>query len=326
MFIGVDIGGTKCAVTIGKKNRDGSFEILEKNKISTAEYVLPEKILEVLAEDIEKLIFKYKEIDAIGISCGGPLDSENGVVLSPPNLPGWDNVYIVKFFEERFNIKTYLQNDANACALAEWKFGAARGLKNVIFLTFGTGMGAGLILDGRLYSGTNDMAGEVGHIRLRDDGPVGFGKSGSFEGFCSGGGIAKLGKEKARKLFSEGRSCGFCKSEAELESITAKSISESAFAGDADAIEVYKHSANMLGAALSILIDVLNPQMIVIGSVFTRAYDLMYDEVRRVIDSETIGRSNAVCKISKAELGEQIGDYAALSVAVNGFEGNEKND
>ena len=113
--------------------------------------------------------------------------------MSPPNLPGWDNIDIVKQIKTHFGVPVHLQNDANACALAEWKFGAGRGTKNMVFLTFGTGLGAGLILDGKLYSGTNDNAAELGHIRLDRFGPVGFGKTGSFEGFCSGGGIAQLG-------------------------------------------------------------------------------------------------------------------------------------
>jgi glucokinase len=102
--------------------------------------------------------------------------------------------------QNKFNSQDFLQNVSNACALAEWKFGAGKGCKNMIFLTFGTGMGAGLILDGRLYSGTNDMAGEVGHVRIAEDGFAGYGKAGSFEGFCSGGGIAQYGFGSAKDV------------------------------------------------------------------------------------------------------------------------------
>ena len=109
------------------------------------------------------------------------------MIYSPPNLPGWDSVPISKIFSDEFGVDVAIQNDANACALAEWLMGSGKGTSNMIFLTFGTGMGAGLILNGRLYSGTNDLGGEVGHIRLEKTGPIGFGKAGSFEGFCSGG-------------------------------------------------------------------------------------------------------------------------------------------
>src|SRR5690606_32139356 len=142
---------------------------------------------------------------AIGISCGGPLDSRSGRILGPPNLPGWDDVPIVEQIRDRYGVPVALQNDANACASAAGKYAARRGCRHIVFLTFGTGMGAGLILDGRLYSGTNDLAGEVGHLRLAERGPVGFGKAGSFEGFCSGGGIARLAVHEIRKARDAGR-------------------------------------------------------------------------------------------------------------------------
>ena len=186
MLTGIDIGGTKCAVIVGDENG-----IADKIKFETT--TVDETIKNIISA-VEKLGAN----DAIGISCGGPLDSKRGVIMSPPNLPGWDNIEIVKMLEEQFKVPVNIQNDANACALVEWKYGAGRGTENMIFLTFGTGLGAGLILDGRLYAGTNDMAGEVGHIRISDYGPVGYGKAGSFEGFCSGGGIAEIGRMVAR--------------------------------------------------------------------------------------------------------------------------------
>ena len=169
-------------------------------------------LLEAAAEEaiaeataaIEEMMARHNlsagNVQALGISCGGPLNSKTGRVLSPPNLFGWDDIPIVEMMEARYGIPTALQNDANACALAEWRFGAARGFENVIFCTFGTGMGAGLILNGRLYEGTTGMAGEIGHLRLSEHGPVGFGKEGSFEGFCSGGGIAQFAKSQLKML------------------------------------------------------------------------------------------------------------------------------
>ncbi|MBQ7292692.1 MAG: ROK family protein, partial [Clostridia bacterium] len=182
MYIGIDIGGTKCAVVLGDSNG-----ILKKVAFKTEE--CKQTITKIL--DIAE---SFGTADAVGISCGGPLDSGRGVIMSPPNLPDWDNIPIVKLVSDRLGIPAYLQNDANACALAEWRFGAGRGTQNMAFLTFGTGLGAGLILNGRLVDGANGMAGEIGHIRLTDDGPTGYGKAGSAEGYCSGGGIARLGR------------------------------------------------------------------------------------------------------------------------------------
>lgn len=316
MLAGIDIGGTKCAVTLGSI-KDEAVEIINKTMFKTSDYSNPYDVLERLADELEKM--QCEKIEAIGISCGGPLDSKNGVIMSPPNLPGWDNIRVKDFFEERFKAKTFLQNDADACSVAEWKFGAAKGLENVVFLTFGTGLGAGLILNGRLYSGTNSMAGEVGHIRLSEFGAVGYGKSGSAEGFCSGGGITQIGRIKALELLQSGKDCLFCKSYEELDKITAETIARAADSDDLCALEVYRISGRKLGELLSILIDLLNPQMIVIGSVYTRSSHLLKTEMSKVIETETLSVSRKNCIISKAALGDSIGDYAAISAAYYGL-------
>ncbi len=314
MLVGIDIGGTKCAVCCGEYDtKKCEVRIKDKIKFPTEKGTSPEIIMKKMADMIRKL--NCSTIDAIGISCGGPLNSKTGVILSPPNLVGWDNVEIKAFFENEFNVPVMLQNDANACALAEWKFGAGRGHSNMIFLTFGTGMGAGLILDGKLYTGANDMAGEVGHISLSKFGPVGYGKSGSFEGFCSGGGIAQIGRIKALEYLQRGESTAYCADLASLDKIDAKLIAECAKAGDKAAIEVYNICSEMLGHGLSILIDILNPDIIVIGSIFERSRELLWDGACKIINEETLDLNRSVCKVVPAELGDSIGDYAALAVA-----------
>ena len=191
-LLGFDIGGTKCAAILGKT--DGSrIEAVEKTVFATADFPNPYDCIKKFAAEAEVLLKKYPAVKpaALGISCGGPLDSSAGVIQSPPNLPGWDEIPVCRILTDHFHIPVKLCNDADACALAEWKYGAGRGSDNMIFLTFGTGMGAGLILNRKLYSGACGMAGECGHIRLAEKGPSGYGKRGSFEGFCSGGGIAR---------------------------------------------------------------------------------------------------------------------------------------
>ena len=154
-YIGIDIGGTKCAVSLGED--DGrELKIIDKSKFPTAGKK-PETVLDEFMLNLDLLLakydLKYSDFDGIGISCGGPLNSETGIIMSPPNLPGWDDVHAVEYFTEKTKLPCNLQNDANACAVAEWKYGAGKGTKNMIFMTFGTGLGAGLILNGRLYSG-----------------------------------------------------------------------------------------------------------------------------------------------------------------------------
>jgi len=317
-LIGFDIGGTKCASVLGEIREDDSIVIIDKLMFPTKNG--PEATLKSIFENTETLLGKHniqkEEIAGIGISCGGPLDSKNGIILSPPNLPGWDNVPVIAMTESYFGIKAFVQNDANACAIAEWKYGAGKGFGNVVFFTFGTGMGAGLILDGKLYSGTCDLAGEVGHLRLSEFGPVGFGKSGSFEGWCSGGGIAQLGEIMARQRIQMGGKTLYCDSLDKLSEVTAKSVAEAAYAGDETAIEVYKTMSGYLGRGLSLIIDILNPEVIILGSIFGRSRELIETYMWEVIQEEAIALSASKCRVVPAGLGESIGDMAALVLAI----------
>lgn len=311
MLVGVDIGGTKCAVTLA----DEKGTVIKKVRFKTEDCRrTTERITELAAE-----FSKGGRPDAVGISCGGPLDSKRGIILSPPNLPGWDNVNITQMLQTATGAPAFLCNDANACALAEWKYGAGKGTRNMIFLTFGTGMGAGLILDGRLYEGKCGMAGEAGHIRLCTKGPPGYGKRGSFEGFCSGGGIAELGKSLVRAEYKDGGTVGFC-TEDEIPLLDAKKIAEAAYGGNALALKIYDISAQRLGSALSILMDILNPELIVIGSIFARCESLFREKMEEVIKREALPQCRSVCKVVPSQLGESIGDLAALAVASAGLE------
>ena len=309
MYIGIDIGGTKCAFIKADDNGNKT----EKVKFDT---LGRDETINRIIKETEKMCECGEELRGIGISCGGPLDEKNGIIQSPPNLPGWDDVHITDILEEHFGVKSRLCNDANACAVAEWRFGAGKGSQNMIFLTFGTGFGAGIILDGRLYSGTNGNAGEIGHVRCSDHGPVGYGKLGSFEGFCSGSGIKQLGQSLALEKLQRGEAVGYCKNTDALENVTAKSVSEAAFAGDETAIEVYRLSARKLGMCLSLLIDLLNPEVIVIGSVFARSESLFREEMEKVINREALAASASVCRVVPAMLGDEIGDFAAIAVAM----------
>lgn len=306
MRIGVDIGGTKCAVVLGDER-----SVIRKISFPTV----------ACHETLEKLVWAIEELgagDAIGISCGGPLDLQRGEICSPPNLGDWDRIPIVELLSQKFGVPAYLCNDANACALAEWKYGAGRGTQNMIFLTFGTGLGAGLILGGRLYGGTNGIAGEVGHIRLSSHGPVGYGKAGSFEGFCSGSGLAQIGRELALEQLQVGNTLPYCRNASELELINAKLLAEYANAGDPIALECYRICGEMLGRGLAVLVDILNPERIVIGSIFQRAEQLLRKHMEPVLERESLRLSREVCRVLPAELGDSIGDHAALAVAYEG--------
>ena len=318
--LGIDIGGTKCAVILGKgklsENTDGF--IIDKIKFPTNVKRGWEAVLGEILEKADQLILrnnvKNSDLIGVGISCGGPLDSKKGTINCPPNLPDWDNVPIVKIVSEHFGVRCVLHNDANACAVAEWRFGAGKGYNNLVFLTFGTGMGAGLILDGRLYCGANDCAGEVGHIRLAEDGPIGYGKAGSFEGFCSGGGIKNLAILTAKRYLAEGKASTLFKTEEDIDSLDAKVVAEAMYQGDEFAKAVYEKCAEYLGRGLSIIIDIINPEAVVIGSIYERNQEFFSEIVNEIIKKEALSFNADVCKILPAKLGDSIGDFAALGV------------
>ncbi len=318
--LGVDIGGTKCAVILGKGELTENTEgfIIDKIKFSTCVERGYKKIIAEIIKKGDELLQRnniHKEdLIGVGVSCGGPLNSKTGTIHCPPNLPDWDNVPIRDILSDHFGVRCVLHNDANACAVAEWRFGAGRGYNNMVFLTFGTGMGAGLILDGRLYSGTNDGAGEVGHIRLADKGPEGYGKKGSFEGFCSGGGIRNLAVLTAKEYLNNNIESTLFKSEDDLDNLNAKNVAEAMYAGDAFACEVYEKCAEYLGRGLSVIIDILNPEVIVIGSIFERNQNFFNPLISKIIKEEALNCNSEVCKILPAQLGDSIGDYAALGV------------
>lgn len=299
--IGVDLGGTTCAVA--KANRAGVAEAVEKLETGA-----PEPTLVRLEEAIAR--HKPDSKTLIGVACGDPIDWRKGVIVGPPNMPGWEDIPIGRRWQEKFGCKVYLMNDANAGALAEWKFGAGKGCRNLIFLTAGTGMGAGMILDGRLYEGTSGSAGEVGHVRLAPEGPPGYGKEGSFEGFCSGGGIAHLARAWA---YERDGQVSF--NPGSIEQITARHVGEAALAGDEVALEIFRLAGVKLGEALAILVDVLNPERIVLGSLYVRYRPFLEPAMREVLEREALARPLGVCEIVPASLGEATGAQAALCVA-----------
>ena len=282
-YIGIDIGGTKCAVVRG----DETGAILEKRRFDTAGR---DETLLGIYERAEALW--TDQVVSAGVSCGGPLDSRRGLILGPPNLPGWDHVPITEELTKRFGVPAYLRNDADACAVAEWRFGAGRGTENMIFLTFGTGFGAGLILNGRLYEGACGMAGEVGHVRLFEGGHTGYGKAGCYEGYCSGGGIAQYGLGSAKELALKADS------------------------GDPKARLIWEKTGENLGRILAVLMDVPNPEALVIGSVYARSGHLMEAAMERVLKREVLPPNRRACRVLKAELGETLGDVAALCAAM----------
>ena len=309
-IIGLDIGGTKCAVI----ESDAEGRIIQSISFPTMGV---SETLENIYKTIEKI--GPSADPAFGIACGSPQDSRRGIILAPPNLPDWQDVAIVDQLTGRFGGRGWLMNDANSCALAEWIYGAGRGSRHMLFMTFGTGLGGGLILNGRIYEGATGDAGELGHIRLAEEGPVGFGKSGSFEGFCSGGGIARMARDRARER--EGRVAFNPGGSPEtIDRITTRDVALAAEAGDELACGILSESGRRLGQGLAMIIDLLNLECIVIGSVFARCGKFLEPAMREVLEREVLPPSLRACRIVPAELGEDLGNYSAVSVALYNME------
>lgn len=307
IYVGFDIGGTKCAAVTGIE-KDGELTILGREAFATP--ADQQEALDRLCALAEKLA-GGQEILGIGISSGGPMDADKGELCNPPNLPGWHGISLTDYAQQRLHAPALLENDANACALAEWRWGAGKGSKVMMFLTFGTGLGAGIVIGGRVLRGANGNAGELGHWRLAETGPAGYGKVGAFEGFCSGGGIAQLAQSIGTAWAQRGQKPAWLS-----DRVTAKEVAQAAFAGDPAAQEVFDTSARFLGKGLALAVDFLNPDCIVIGSVYARSEALFRKELRRALEADALAASLAVCRIVPATLGDSIGDCAALSLAV----------
>lgn len=302
-ILGLDVGGTKTAVVLG----DRHGRIHDRAEFATRTERGFESTFRELCTRITAVRARAdasgRPAAMVSVSIGGPLAIEAGIIKSPPNLPGWDEIPLKSKLEEETRLPVYIEHDGNAGALAEWYFGAARGARNVIFLTAGTGFGGGLILNGELYRGTCDLAGEVGHLRIADDGPVAFGKAGSWEGLCGGAGIARLAAMRVPSRWREG-------------GVTTRDLAELARAGDRDALDVFEEVGRHLGRGLALLIDILNPEVIVIASLAVRLGEMVLGPARRVIKREALPDAAAACRIVPAELGERLGDVAALCAAI----------
>jgi glucokinase len=306
LILGFDIGGTKIGVVLG--TQEG--EILERIEVQTPVDKPFEAAFEQMVSMASQLLstlqargLSYPQ--AVSVAVGGPLDITQGIIYSPPHLPTWERAPLKERLSKHFQLPVFIEHDGNAGALAEHFFGAGRGIENLVYLTMGTGLGAGIILDGKIFHGTNDLAGEVGHIRLADQGPVEYGKAGSWESYCSGAGIAKLARQRDPDSWPAGT--------------TTRQIIESALAGDANACRLIEEVGHWLGKGIAILVDTLNPELIVIGTLGIVLGDLLLEPARRVLEAEALPMAVAVCRIVPAQLGSDLSSISALVAAIDAY-------
>ena len=305
-ILGLDVGGTKTACVEGAP--DG--RILQRIEMPTQAQLPFAEVFAAIVQNLRSLIatanHKGRVPVALSVSIGGPLKIEEGFLIDPPHLPGWHHTPLKAQLAKAFpSIPVFIEHDGNAGALAEFHFGVGKNrphLKHLIFLTFGTGIGAGFIVNGQILRGASDTAGEIGHWRLADDGPLGFGKRGSWESFASGAGLIQL----ASQMFPS-----------RWNSQTPISVLVNAMVeDDREALQVAEVAGKWMGRGLALLIDALNPQVIVFGSLGVVLGERIFAPARKVIATEALPQAAAACELKPCALGKQIGDVAALMAAL----------
>lgn len=310
-IIGVDLGGTKIAVGVVDKHGRVLKKKKEKTEIEKGPFGIINQMLK-LTEDVSREYIQ--DIEAIGIGAAGPLNTREGLLLSPPNLPNWERVQLTQPFEKKFKIPVYLENDANAAALGELFFGAGRGCANIIYLTISTGIGGGIIINGKLYTGANYNAGEVGHVVLDKDGPLcGCGSYGCLEAFASGTAIAKRAREHIIKEGIKTKILTIAKS---TENITAENVFLAAKEGDKFAISLLDEILNYLGIGIAGLCNIFNPECIILGGGVTKIGNILFEKVRRVVDFRCFKPIADAVKILPAKLKDNVGIVGAASVVI----------
>lgn len=314
LFLGIDLGGTK--IVAGLVDREG--RIVARHHRDTEAQEGQDAVFRRLVDAASQLLatkgISRQQVAAIAIACPGPIDARRGVVTAPPNLPGWRDVPLGRMIQEKFGLPTSLENDANAAALAEHRFGAGQGSDHMIYVTVSTGIGGGFILGGRLYAGATGGAAEIGHTTILPYGPLcGCGNRGCLEALASGSAIAREARERVQRgvptLIAE-------LSGGDPENISAKLVAQAAEQGDWEADAILDQAMAYLGVGMANLVNLLNPQLLVIGGGLTKMGERLFEPVRRAIDLRAFATAAGAVELRRAQLGDDVGLLGAAAVAM----------
>ncbi len=318
LVIGIDLGGTKISTALVDADGQIIAHDYRETQAEKGQALVVNRMVDAVRQVMEQADTSKDQVKAVGIGAPGPLDIHAGVVVAPPNLPGWQDVPLKELIEERVGIETFLENDANAAALAEHRFGAGRAVDHMIYVTVSTGVGGGLILDGRLYHGAEGAAGEIGHITVLPNGPLcGCGNRGCLEALAAGTAIAK----RAREVVSQGVSTLITDlANDEPARITAKLVAEAAEQGDFEAQKILSEAMSYLGIGMASLVNLFNPQIIVIGGGLSNLGERLLEPVRRGIARHAFVASAQTVRVVLAELGDKAGVLGAAAVAMTQLE------
>ena len=311
--LAIDVGGTKIRIAI----ISGKGKIIAKEQRLTLADEGLEAVTGRIISGIDRLLrlknLAPSQLHSIGIAAAGAIDSEKGLITSSPNLPGWCDVPLRDIVKSKYGVDTFLINDASAAALGEHEFGAGRGVNNLIYLTVGTGIGGGIIIDGKLYLGPSGSAGEIGHMTIDVNGQrCSCGNTGCLETLASGTAMAK----EAIKRIKQGEKSSLTEIVGgKIENITADTVEVAARGGDSLASEVISEAATYLGVGMVNLVNIFNPEMVIVGGGVAKMGDLLLNPARQVVQERAFQLPAQAVRIVQAQLGDDSGLLGAAAFA-----------
>ena len=310
-----DLGGTKMVIAL--VSPDG--KIVDRHRQPTLAKDGPETVIQRLYSSIDLLLDKNnilpRQLDAMSLGIAGIIDTRNGIVDKAPNLPGWENLKLKDKIYDRYDVPVYILNESDAAALGEHRYGAGKGLKNIALITLGTGIGGGLVLDGKLFLGSSGSAFEIGHMVIKDNGPeCGCGKNGCLETLASG---TAIGREARRRITEGETSMLLDMVKGSIENITAEKVHEAAKQGDPFSLRILAGASHYLGLGIINLVSIINPEMIMVGGSVAQIGNLLLDPVRRMVKDKTFPLMVKNLKIVRARLGEDAGLVGAAAYALD---------
>lgn len=302
----VDLGATN--VRVGLVDQGGTV-VLSARRPTPQEG--PGAVVEAIADLTREVAAKAgRRADRVGVGVPGPLDVAEGIVDEPPNLRGWRRVPLRAMLEARLGLPVVLENDANAAALGEWWKGAGQGSRHLLYITWSTGIGGGLVWEGRLYRGASGTAGEIGHIVVDPDGPLcPCGRRGHLEGIAAGPAIVRA----AREAMARGEPSAL----RHLAAFTAEEVAAAARAGDPLSRRVFEHAARMVGLVVGGMLNLLNPEVVVIGGGVARAGEVAFEPLREAARSVAFDGPFRSARIVPAALGDDAGLVGAAYLAIH---------
>ena len=314
--IGVDLGGTKILSAI----ITSTGKIAARVQMPTEADKGKDHVIRTIKSSIRSLLnrsnISLSRISCIGIGAPGPILTNKGVIFDPPNLPGWKRVPLKRIMEKEFNKPVVLGNDADAAALGEALFGAGKGRRDFVYITVSTGIGGGIIINGVLYTGAVGGAGEIGHMKIIDNGPrCGCGRTGCLEVLASGKAMARRAKEEIAK----GRRSLMTKLvDGRIENLNAFTVERAARRGDKLARDIVNEASRYFGIGLSNIINILAPDMIAIGGGVSNMGDIFLKPAIRIAREFSLSPANTHVRITRAKLKRDVGVLGAAALCIGG--------